>query len=691
MKNWFLKIYLRELRDSIAKISGEKDQKEIRELMVELIDTITEDRKHRIEELNKYGDLKNEDIKITKAILSLPDLIQKFCNLKLPDNDPRNQGLPKNDPRDLKLPDDGPLLSSAWILLGICYREGYVVPYNTRKKALECRREALVCFREALRLGNVNAYSMLAESYSRVNEPWTQLHELGALEYNEAGLKAGVSSCIFTTAPYYMWGEWKYPKHIQSYFQLLCASADSGYLPAKINLAIHTMQDADLIEEFRHYFDGKSPHDFVSSYTIENNENYSPVACHLLASYYATLATPEDPQAQERHQLLATRYYKSAAESGYTASIRCLAEEYLQKNKIPEALAIFEYGGPFSEIIKEIVNSSSPIERAERIADNLLAYDCDIAHHLGALYENGYYFEKDFNRALAYYSLGAVRGDIESELGQIRCLLFGEDIINNSELGCGLLSFLFQAKERASYKFAATFGRCLELGLGRERDLKQAVELYQAATKANHDGPDGWYYYGRLFEKQKNVGQAKECYQKIESEENAFDSHFHSMAMCRLGEITLAEAGIEDTLTVEMATIHQASAEAPKLEVKKQAEELNREVPFAEKLKKAQEAFEYFQKGEKSRSNYQARYQLCRMYEEGLGVARDRNKSRPLFESLQQSATLNRLEAIFYTAKCYENGFGVPFDLKGAFSQYKLFFAKREADKEKGYNNLKQR
>lgn len=712
MVYWFLKVFLRDVKAYILNLNNTKAEHESQEIMITLIDTLT------------------GDIKITAHSLPLEKLLMLFCDINLTENNP--------------------LLSCYHILFGICYRDGFINPYgNDRVKALKCREKAITYFEQAIKLGNPLGYEVLGDTWYNTDNIWSRCDNVKAYQYYTAGAKANVIGCLVMLSHNYLYGILGFESNYAKYRQLLNQGVSRDYTPSKVTCASFALKPSYSNDVPRGNFTHETALEYLTSLSIKGTAHFSPEACVRLGQYYQFKSitkntehakNTKDTQENNSQNLNDLKNIKDLkAQNDIKAQKdlnECLAEEYfelassedidhlstdlfkLKIKKMPfaEALKVFQ-DRPSSKIIEALVNGNEAIHLAAKRLINMAGkFSARIANFLGALFENGYYTERDHKRALAYYSLGAELGDIGCLLGQARCLLFGQDVENNPELGFEILSTIAYRKEdKAVYPWLA---RCYELGVGKRKSVINAIGFYnQVVFKRDYDILNTVYFLTRLSDIYRKTGFVpirdlaiiKERYQYIANHNDMFaapKAHLH------LGEMALVDY---ETLLKKEKENEEKRKEEEKGKSQNSSTWLGRlqailptmttksktainiqgsDDCLSEKLKLATEAFNHFQSAEKSRSAYQARFRLCQMYHLGLGTSQDLKKSEELFHSLKRSAdpTSNpcRMETIFYTGRCYEEGYGVAFNPTRALAMYDSFMERHQASQQRGHNKLYQ-
>lgn len=156
-------------------------------------------------------------------------------------------------------------------------------------------------------------------------------------------------------------------------------------------------------------------------------------------------------------------------------------EELRERAEQGDSCAKFEIGEIYYEGKLVEKNIQTAVEWFEKAADDYKEKFSQMK--LGRMYEIGDGVEQDYLKAIKYYERAAFTSPLQNE-ALYRLALFylnGYGYEQNYEYAASMFEVLLNDEYIPEAKYQ--YGRCLEYGIGIDKDLDQALHWYELAAK----------------------------------------------------------------------------------------------------------------------------------------------------------------------------------------------------------------
>lgn len=251
---------------------------------------------------------------------------------------------------------------------------------------------------------------------------------------------------------------------------------------------------------------------------------------------------------------------------------------------------------------------------------------------LGSLYLEGTYVPKSYSRAIQWFQLAYLLGNVNAACGLCKCFSHGDDFCNGNNLYIDMLE-----------QQGVNFAYCCKGEELQFRDNNQSKQWFTLGAKAGFAPSKS--YLASIFEKEGIYGKAIELYKQAANEGHLW-SQRKLAQLYRKGEI-----------------IEKNSLKAIEW-YKKAGEQGNSESLFAIGLMyyygndisiDYKKSVEFFKKAS-ILDNKDAQYMLAYCYYKGLGI--NQNPSEAIFW-WKKAAENNDAKSLFALGICYKIGYGV--------------------------------
>ena len=158
-------------------------------------------------------------------------------------------------------------------------------------------------------------------------------------------------------------------------------------------------------------------------------------------------------------------------------------EELRERAEQGDSCAKFEIGEIYYEGKLVEKNIQTAVEWFEKAADDYKEKFSQMK--LGRMYEIGDGVEQDYLKAIKYYERAAFTSPLQNE-ALYRLALFylnGYGYEQNYEYAASMFEVLSNADDDIVPEAKYQYGRCLEYGIGIDKDLDQALYWYERAAK----------------------------------------------------------------------------------------------------------------------------------------------------------------------------------------------------------------
>lgn len=561
--------------------------------------------------------------------------------------------------------------STACLLRGICFREGYGTKANFNL--------AEHFIKMAVIQQNKMAHEALGDTYLNFEAANNLYSPEAGFYFYEKGCKEKLEmgGCSYMMGTAYLTGRDKIAKNLPMGIWLINEAARIGHAPAILECAFNVIVYPLSNDWPKHNFSNQTSGIAHLEHLFEVEQ--CDYAVEKLIEAYKTMKAHKYHALAEEilNSIKRCQRTNYARNNPISSLIIFMAENLLKMGDIDSALNELQRIVPSFKKVNEICGGTgSLITAAEELAKASPQFSTDAVAFLGRLYERGQYLEEDLQKALVFYALGAAVGNAPCKIGGSRCLVIAFMMTNpdmhnsgkkeilrveaNKWLGIAMRDFPKDPDVLylIAYYHELVFANQPQMFLQKYEQARNAVSIdafYKTCVEWGLNNISA-----SQNPSQDLLAIKKTCEDIIQEDE-------HPKALCRLGEIALLEAGVspnigwylayqktnKDAALKTMISMEQASCAAHKL---------NQENPENAKLPKVTNreaklkvAAAYFQRAEQFRSCYEARYYLCWLNHIGLGILQNTKESDSLLRSLIESSNKGKFEATFYVAKCYEN------------------------------------